>query len=156
MKRQPRPFTVEIKSLRPRSSLAGSLTSSLAVEAFDPFPDDLPVRDVHEDLVPEIRGETSTKSEALREAERVFAGLTTRTPGPLPAPDEARSPSPVEPLRARSPALPADAGSLGPRAPEAEVPTCAYSARPYRGRSPAGAPGPSRASPFSPGEALLH
>jgi hypothetical protein len=121
MRRQPRPFTVEIKSLRPRSSLAGSLTSSLAVEAFDPPPDDLPVRDVHEDLVQETRRESSPKSEALRQAERIFAGLTAPTPEPSPAPAEPRSPSPVETPRARLSAHPADAGLLEPRAPEAEV-----------------------------------
>jgi hypothetical protein len=74
MKRQPRPFAVEIKSPRLRTFI-GSLSSSSALQSFDPFPDDLLVRDMFGDLTQENRFETSHKSGAIREAERVFGGL---------------------------------------------------------------------------------
>lgn len=74
MKRQLRPYTVEIKSPRLRSS-PGPLASGSALQGFNPFPADLPVRDVHEDLVAGTQDERSAKSGALREAERIFGGL---------------------------------------------------------------------------------
>jgi hypothetical protein len=70
MKRQLRPYTVEIKSPRLRSS-----SSRLDPAVIDLFPEDLPVRDVLEDLAQETRTGTSHKSEAMREAERIFGGL---------------------------------------------------------------------------------
>jgi hypothetical protein len=76
MKRQTRPFMIETKSPRPRVPSPGSLTSGSAPQGFDPFPDDLPVRDVHEDLT----HDGSSKSQALKEAERAFAGLTSYAP----------------------------------------------------------------------------
>ena len=121
MKRQLRPYTVEIKSPRLRSS-PGSLASGLALQGLDPFPADLPVRDVHEDLVAGTRDESSAKSGALWEAERLFAGLTTRsTQAPPPALPDARPHAPAGAAGFRSPALPTPAPPLELRVPEAEA-----------------------------------
>jgi hypothetical protein len=121
MKRQLRPYTVEIKSPRLRSS-PGSLASGSALQGFDPFPADLPVRDVHEDLVAGTRDESSAKSGALREAERAVAGLTRRsTQAPPPALTDARPRAPVGAARPGSPTPNAPALLRELRAPGAQA-----------------------------------
>ena len=66
MKRQTRPFAIEIKTSRkPSSPPQGN--SRPRSEWIDPFPDDVPERDVFEDVV------IVEKSEAFRQAERLFA-----------------------------------------------------------------------------------
>jgi hypothetical protein len=111
MKRQLRPYRVEIKSSRPRPP-SSSAPARSAQQDIDLFPEDLPVRDVREDLAEALRDPYSAKSGALQEAERLFAGLTAqrsepsstlgRDPAPRPlisAPDaqgDARQPSTPE------------------------------------------------------------
>jgi hypothetical protein len=119
MKRQLRPYTVETKSSRPRPANASA--SRPAPIAVDPFPEALPVRDVHEDVGQGTRDETSTKSKALLEAERIFKGLMTF---PWAEPSTALTQSPllcdkeVSATRVSIPAASADL--LEARSPEAE------------------------------------
>jgi hypothetical protein len=121
MKRQLRPFAVEIKSSRPRI-FAGSHPTNSADETPDPFRGNLAGRDANEHGVPEGRRGPEAKSEALRTAERAFAGLTTRTvKPPSPALTDVLPASPLEALASFSPALRAPPVSLEPRAPETEV-----------------------------------
>ena len=76
MRPQARQFSVEIKSRKRTTSLA--IAASAAARQDDRVdlipPDDVPERDVHEDLA-----EPSVQSEARRQAERVFAGLNGRS-----------------------------------------------------------------------------
>ncbi len=95
MKRQTRPFTVEIKSSRKPAppSLGSSLKAS--PEWVDPFPNDLPERDIHEDFLPEAR------SEAFRKAEQLFARVTEPSERVAKVTSAAAEPSD---LRLRAPA----------------------------------------------------
>ncbi len=121
MKRQLRPFAVEIKSSRPRI-FAGSHPTNSADETPDPFRGNLAGRDANEHEVPEARRGPEAKSEALRTAERAFAGLTTRTVNPrCPAVTDVSPESRQEAPGGFSPALRAPPVALQPRAPETQV-----------------------------------
>jgi hypothetical protein len=65
MKRQTRPFSIEIKTSRkPNLPLRGA--SRPHSDWIDPFPEEVPERDVHEDVIVDER------SEAFRQAEQLF------------------------------------------------------------------------------------
>ncbi len=92
MKRQQRPFSVEIKNPR-KQSRPTSLSSARAPEMWtDPFPEDVPERDVYEDLIAEDKGD------ALREAEKVFSRLMEPTPDSTNA-ELVQAPEPVGALQ---------------------------------------------------------
>lgn len=84
MKRQTRPFAIEIKTSR-KTTLPLRDAPKPQNDWIDPFPDDVPDRDVYEDVVAE-------KSEAVRQAERLF----TRATGPEQQ-GAAAAPVPVRP-----------------------------------------------------------
>src|SRR4051812_45461379 len=89
MRLQARPFMVEIKNRRRATQPAMATSFARRDEWLDLIPpDDLPERDVREDLLP-----AAAPNEALREAERVFG-----RPGvqPVPAQDEPRGVAPTE------------------------------------------------------------
>ena len=74
MKPQARPFSVEIKSRRRNAPPAVPASAAPHDDWMDTIPpDDLPERDVHEDL-----SDGPSQSEARREAERVFARLNAQ------------------------------------------------------------------------------
>ena len=149
MKRQLRPYTVETKSSRPRPANASA--SRPAPAAVAPFPEALPVRDVHEDLGQGTRDETSTKSKALLEAERMFKGLMTF---PSAEPSTALTQSPVlcdKEVSATRVSIPAaSADLLEARSPEAEerrprvLPDLSQEARQKEPPSPAEPTRPAR------------
>ena len=66
MKRQTRPFSIEIKTSR-KSTLPLRGAARPHDRWIDPFPDEVPERDVHDDVV------LDEKSDALRQAEQLFA-----------------------------------------------------------------------------------
>ena len=72
MKRQPRPFTIELKTSR-KPALPPRGASAPQNDWIDPFPDDVPERDIYEDLV------SDEKTEVLRQAEQLFARPGRRT-----------------------------------------------------------------------------
>jgi len=82
MKRPSRPFAVEIRATRRPAQVPG-WENAVSGDGLDPFPEDLPVRDVHEDVA------ARETSEALREAERVFGGGSKVEPAPAPGSEEA-------------------------------------------------------------------
>jgi hypothetical protein len=86
MKRPTRPFSVETKPARKPPRSVGLISPRSTEDRDDPFPDDVPVRDVHEDVL------AHGTSEALQEAERVFAKLSTP-----PHPTAAYSPHDADP-----------------------------------------------------------
>ena len=70
MKRQTRPFSIEIKTSRkPNLPLRGA--SRPHSDWIDPFPEEVPERDVHEDVIVDER------SEAFRQAEQLFGRAST-------------------------------------------------------------------------------
>ena len=93
MRPQARPFSVEIKSRKRQTPLAIPASAAGHDDWIDAIPpDDVPERDVHEDLAG-----PAAQSEARREAERVFARLADDAP-PAETRDEAASadaPAPV-------------------------------------------------------------
>lgn len=114
MKRQLRPYKVEIKSSRPCPS-SSSAPARSAQQGIDPFPEDLPARDVHQDLAEALRDPYSAKSAALQDAERLFAGLTAQRSGPSPTLGQAPAPRPL------ISALDAQGAARQPSTPEGEV-----------------------------------